>query len=66
MLPLIDRWADLFARDELAEGAKKENPLFRYVVYGHTHTPVQKPIRVLQGHQDIDERREQICINAGT
>ncbi len=66
MLGLVDKVSGLFARDELAAGAKKENPRFRYVVYGHTHTPLQTPIRVVQSHQDEDERREQVYINTGT
>jgi UDP-2,3-diacylglucosamine pyrophosphatase LpxH len=66
ILPLVDKAAGLFAKDELAEGAKKENPQFRYVVYGHTHTPIQRPIRVLQSHQDDGIRREQVYINTGT
>ena len=66
ILPLLDKVKKLFATDELAEGAKRENERFRYVVYGHTHTPLQTPIRLVQSHQDEDERLEQVYINTGT
>ena len=66
LLPLADKVVGLFARDELAAGAKRENPRFRYVVYGHTHTPLQVPIRVLQSHREEGQRPEQVYINTGT
>lgn len=67
MLPLIDKLSKRFAKDELMTAAEKElvgkDPLLRYVVYGHTHTPLQAPVRVVAAEKD---RVEQVYINTGT
>ena len=66
LLPLVDKVAARFSRDELAQGAKKENQRYRYVVYGHSHTPAQIPLRVVRSHRDGADRSEQVYINTGT
>ncbi len=67
MLPLVDKVTKMMAKDELMAAAETElvgnDPLLRYVVYGHTHTPLQTPIRVVQNEE---VRSEQVYINTGT
>ncbi len=67
LMSLVDKLKDLFAKDELLEGALKEyshlDNRIRYVVYGHTHEPVQKALRVLETHRGV---LEHVYLNTGT
>jgi UDP-2,3-diacylglucosamine pyrophosphatase LpxH len=58
---------DYFVKDELLEAAPQEffhlNPRIRYVVYGHTHTPLQSAIRSIQS---TSYPFEQVYLNTGT
>ncbi len=63
MWPLIDKVKGWFAKDDLQAGALKErcDAGVRYVVYGHTHEPLQVPIRI-----DPDGSAEYVYLNTGT
>jgi UDP-2,3-diacylglucosamine pyrophosphatase LpxH len=57
----------LVEHDDLLEGASKEyarlDGRIQYVVYGHTHEPLQVPLKVLEDRQG---RKEQVYLNTGT
>ena len=66
MMPLLERVKEVFARDDLLEAAPKEyshlDNRIRYIVYGHTHEPLQVPLRVVEGPVP----KEQVYLNTGT
>jgi UDP-2,3-diacylglucosamine pyrophosphatase LpxH len=67
LLPLIEKLKNRFAKDDLLEAAPQEflhlDNRIRYVVYGHTHEPIQVPIRVTE---DPSGLKEHIYLNTGT
>jgi UDP-2,3-diacylglucosamine pyrophosphatase LpxH len=56
-----------FVKDELLEAAPREylhlDPAIRYVVYGHTHNPLESPVRVVPASP---YPLEQVYLNTGT
>jgi UDP-2,3-diacylglucosamine pyrophosphatase LpxH len=56
-----------FIKDELLEAAPQEyfhlDPAIRYVVYGHTHNPLESPVRVVPASP---YPLEQVYLNTGT
>jgi UDP-2,3-diacylglucosamine pyrophosphatase LpxH len=58
---------DYFVKDDLLEAAPKEyfhlDPAVRYVVYGHTHEPLESPVRVVPASP---YPLEQVYLNTGT
>ena len=66
-MPLLERAKNRFAKDELLEAAPREysylDNRIRYVVYGHTHEPLQVPLRVVE---DTTPPKEHIYLNTGT
>jgi len=67
LMPLFEGVKDRFARDDLLEAAPKEyshlDSRIRYLVYGHTHEPLQIPLRVIEGP---DGPKEYVYLNSGT
>jgi UDP-2,3-diacylglucosamine pyrophosphatase LpxH len=66
LLPLVDK-VKRSGKDEHLEAAANEyahlDNRIRYVVYGHTHEPKQKALRVTRGPAGISE---QVYLNTGT
>ena len=58
---------DYFVKDDLLEAAPQEffhlDPAVRYVVYGHTHEPLESPVRVVPASP---YPLEQVYLNTGT
>ncbi|HVO67499.1 MAG TPA: hypothetical protein VMT12_13565 [Syntrophales bacterium] len=67
LMPLIDKLKDHFSKDDLLEAAPQEyshlDSRIRYIVYGHTHDPLQVPIRIVE---DSTETKEHVYLNTGT
>jgi UDP-2,3-diacylglucosamine pyrophosphatase LpxH len=65
-LPLLDKAKQLFAEDELLEGAVKEfhhlNEQIQYIVYGHSHDPLQAAVRLTPG----EPAKPHVYLNSGT
>ena len=66
-LPLLDKANKLFAKDDLLEAATGEyanlDSQIRYIVYGHTHEPLQMAVRLVPG---APEPRPNVYLNTGT
>ncbi|MGM0453982.1 MAG: hypothetical protein ACQERN_12530 [Thermodesulfobacteriota bacterium] len=66
-LPLLEKAKNWFAEDELKKAAAKEymhaDSRIRYVVYGHTHDPLQSAVRLVPGP---DRPLEHVYLNTGT
>ena len=66
-LPLLDKASKWFAEDELAKAAPGEyahaDSRIRYVVYGHTHDPLQSAVRLAPTPQGP---RPHVYLNTGT
>jgi UDP-2,3-diacylglucosamine pyrophosphatase LpxH len=66
-LPLLDKVKEWFAKDDLLEAAPAEythlDSSIRYVVYGHTHIPLQAALRLVPA---VPEPRSHIYLNTGT
>jgi UDP-2,3-diacylglucosamine pyrophosphatase LpxH len=67
LLPFLELLNKHVEKDHLAEGAQAEYSQLesgiRYVVYGHSHQPLQVPVRVVGSHESM---REQVYLNTGT
>ncbi len=67
LMRLVDKLKDFFARDELLEGALREfshlDNRLRYIVFGHTHEPVQKALRAVETPKGV---MEHVYLNSGT
>ena len=67
LMPLIEKLKDRFSKDDLLEAAPQEyshlDNRVRYIVYGHTHDPLQIPIRIVEDPTGI---REHVYLNTGT
>lgn len=67
LMPLLEKVKNRFAKDDLLEAGPKEYSLLdsriRYVVYGHTHEPLQVPLRVIE---DTAGLKEHVYLNTGT
>jgi len=67
LMSLMERVKNRFMKDDLLEAAPKEysdlDHRIRYVVYGHTHDPLQVPVRVTEGNNGP---KEYIYLNTGT
>jgi len=67
LMPLLEKVKNRFARDDLLEAALDEysqlDNRIRYVVYGHTHVPVQVPLRTVE---DPAGSKEHMYLNTGT
>jgi UDP-2,3-diacylglucosamine pyrophosphatase LpxH len=67
LMPLLDKIMKHLAKEENLEAAAREyahlDNRIRYVVYGHTHTPKQAAIRVVE---DSEKPKEQVYLNTGT
>ena len=67
LFELLGKIRNLFARDELSEGALREfshlDNRIQYVVYGHTHNPVKIPLRVRTFARRV---QQQVYLNSGT
>ncbi|OPY69248.1 MAG: hypothetical protein A4E63_01851 [Syntrophorhabdus sp. PtaU1.Bin050] len=67
IMPMIEKIKDYFSKDDLLEAAPKEyahlDNRIRYIVYGHTHDPLQAPIRIVQ---DPSGTKEHVYLNTGT
>jgi UDP-2,3-diacylglucosamine pyrophosphatase LpxH len=67
IMPMIDKFKELFIKDDLLEAAPEEykhlDSRIRYIVYGHTHDPLQAPIRIVEDPTGIEEH---IYLNTGT
>jgi UDP-2,3-diacylglucosamine pyrophosphatase LpxH len=67
LMPLIEKLKDRFSKDDLLEAAPQEyshlDNRIRYIVYGHTHDPLQVPIRIVEDSTGI---REHVYLNTGT
>jgi UDP-2,3-diacylglucosamine pyrophosphatase LpxH len=67
IMPLIDKFKELFIKDDLMEAAPREyahlDNRIRYIVYGHTHDPLQAPIRIVEDPTGI---KEHVYLNTGT
>lgn len=65
LIPFVERVRERFQKDDLLEAAPMEysqlDNRIRYVVYGHTHTPLQVPLRITP----VDSK-EQVYLNTGT
>ena len=52
LMPLMEKVKNRFMKDDLLEAAPKEyshlDNRIRYVIYGHTHEPLQVPVRVVE------------------
>ena len=66
-LPLLDKAKEWFAEDELAKAAPGEyahaDSRIRYVVYGHSHDPLQAAVRLAPGSPSP---RAHVYLNTGT
>ncbi|MEC4684338.1 MAG: hypothetical protein VST71_01215 [Nitrospirota bacterium] len=66
LMPLLEKVKNSLVGDDLLEAAPKEylhlDSQIRYIVYGHTHEPLQAPIRVIEGPAP----KEQVYLNTGT
>jgi UDP-2,3-diacylglucosamine pyrophosphatase LpxH len=67
-MPLLDRVKkSRLVKDRLLEGALAEyahlDERIRYIVYGHTHIPLQVALRTAIGHND---QKEEVYLNTGT
>ena len=66
-LPLLEKVKILFAKDELLESASAEyanlDSRIRYVVYGHTHEPLQAAVRLVPG---TPQPISHVYLNTGT
>ncbi|MDD5007100.1 MAG: metallophosphoesterase [Syntrophorhabdaceae bacterium] len=67
IMPMIEKIKDRFSKDDLLEAAPEEykhlDNRIRYIVYGHTHDPLQAPIRIVQ---DPSGTKEHVYLNTGT
>ncbi len=67
LMPLLDKVKKAVARDDLSEAAPTEyshlDNRIRYVVYGHTHVPLQMPVGVVKG---TESEKEHVYLNTGT
>jgi len=67
LMPLLEKVKEWVAKDHLLEAAPAEySPLdsrIRYVVYGHTHDPLQVPIRTIKMPEGL---KQHIYLNTGT
>jgi hypothetical protein len=67
LMPLLDRVRIHFTKDEHIDAAASEyahlDSRIRYVVYGHTHDPLQAALRV---SYDSVEPNEYVYLNSGT
>ena len=66
-LPLLEKAKTLFAKDDLLEAASGEyatlDSRIRYIVYGHTHEPLQAAVRLVP---DTPQPRANVYLNTGT
>ena len=66
-MPLIEAVKNRFMMDDLLAAAPKEfldlDNRIRYIVYGHTHEPLQIPVRVAE---DDKGPKEYVYLNTGT
>ena len=66
-LPLLDKVISRFAKDDLRAAVPAEysalDSRIRYVVYGHSHDPLQVPVRVTK---DPLEPKAHVYMNTGT
>ena len=67
LMPLLEKVKNRFAKDDLFEAAPREyshlDSRIRYVVYGHTHVPVQVPLEIIEGPAGS---RCHVYLNTGT
>jgi len=67
LMPLLEKVKEWGAKDHLLEAAPAEyshlDSRIRYVVYGHTHDPLQVPVRVIK---TPDGLKQHIYLNTGT
>ncbi len=66
LLPLLELVNKHVEKDKLAEAAQAEyshlDSRIRYVVYGHSHEPLQMPVRVVGSEGE----KQQVYLNTGT
>jgi len=66
-MPYLEKIKRRFEKDDLLKAAKEEyaglDDRIRYVVYGHSHMPVQVPIRVIE---TPDGPKQYVYLNTGT
>jgi UDP-2,3-diacylglucosamine pyrophosphatase LpxH len=67
LLPFLELVNKHVEKDNLAEAAQAEysqlDSRIRYVVYGHSHEPLQMPVRVVDTHESV---KEHVYLNTGT
>jgi UDP-2,3-diacylglucosamine pyrophosphatase LpxH len=67
LLPLLELVRKHVEKDPLSEAAQAEylrlDSRIRYVVYGHSHQPLQMPVRVVGSPESM---KEQVYLNTGT
>ena len=67
LLPFLELVNKHVEKDHLAEAAQAEysqlNRRIRYVVYGHSHEPLQMPVRVVGSPESV---KEHVYLNTGT
>jgi UDP-2,3-diacylglucosamine pyrophosphatase LpxH len=67
LMPLLEKVKERIAKDDLLEAAPAEyshlDSRIRYVVYGHTHDPLQVPVRTIKTPEGL---KQYIYLNTGT
>ena len=67
LMPLMEKVKNRFMKDDLLEAAPKEyshlDNRIRYVIYGHTHEPLQVSVRVVERNNGS---KEYVYLNTGT
>jgi len=67
LLPFLELLNKHVEKDTLSEAAQAEysqlDSRIRYVVYGHSHVPLQMPVRVVGSPEGV---KEQVYLNTGT
>jgi hypothetical protein len=67
LMPLLEKVKIHVEADDLAEAAPGEyshlDSRIRYVVYGHSHVPLQMPVRVVESPEGV---KEHVYLNTGT
>jgi len=67
LMPLLEKVKERITKDDLLEAAPAEyshlDSRIRYVVYGHTHDPLQVPVRTIKTPEGL---KQYIYLNTGT
>ncbi len=67
LLPLLEKVKKRFMKDDLLTAAPNEyshlDSRIRYIVYGHTHEPMQVPVKIVENDNGL---KEYVYLNSGT